>query len=96
METLVNQIIEGLKPTVKEAIRELMTGNPKEGPETDLISVHRASDLTGGRLSVSTLYIKHSKGQLPPDVAFKKAGRLWFSKKALLKWLSPDHDIEQV
>ncbi len=78
-EDLSNQLIE-----LKQLVKQLLTQQPVLQTDRDEIgSVRLAMHVTG--LSKQTVYTKACKNQIPH---FKKGGRLYFSKKALLDWIT--------
>ena len=63
----------------------------KEGagvPVQDIITIHQASSLTG--YAVQTLYGKVSRKEIP---FMKKGGKLWFSRKELIEWVSDGKQV---
>ena len=87
---LTNEISE-----LKRVLLEKREEQPSEQPET-FLNIQEAASLL--RLTVPTIYSKHSKGELPG--VCKRGKRLYFSKQSLIEWVKEGHkksnaEIEQ-
>lgn len=67
---------------LKSLLLQKQEQTPTEQPE-QLLTIQQASDLL--RLSVPTIYSKHSKGELPG--VCKRGKRLYFQRDIIINWI---------
>ncbi len=77
-------IIENRIARIEQLLEQIVAQNSAAVPQEDIIgSIELAKEITG--LKHATIYCKVSKNQIPH---FKRGGRVYFSKQALLAWLT--------
>lgn len=83
METMIEQLVLGLEPIIKQAVKECLSQNPPPAdPLSDVVTIDVASDRTGK--SKSWLYVCW-----PEIPGAKKHGkRIYFSLAGLALWLN--------
>jgi len=90
LEIFEQAIERQVKAICERAFNEWKNVKLNPDPVQDLVSVHEIAAITPW--SVATWYCKHSQGKLPEGLAFKRVGKLFFSKKAVLNWIKTGSD----
>lgn len=87
MDSFVEQIVNGV---VERLALKLQVIDKVPEVKHNIGNIHQASKLTGW--SVTTLYIKHHKKQIPESVCFRKGGRLFWDLDQLMDWIKQGNE----
>ena len=79
-------ILENKITNLEKMVEQLLARTNAPPPNDDVVGgINMASEVTG--LKKATIYCKIGKKEIPH---FKKGGKIYFSKKSLLDWLTAD------